>query len=76
MNENHTLTAFFAMKNRLQEETLSTTSVVINGSRQPRIGTNMELSTSGAIQTTQSSYKINVPEQNYFLGLYLTLVGK
>ena len=76
MNDNHTLTAFFAMKNRL-EDTLTTTSSVVIIGRQPRTGTNMEeLSTSAVIQTTPSSYKINVPEQNYYLGIYLTLVGK
>ena len=64
------------MKNRL-EDTLTTTSSVVIIGRQPRTGTNMEeLSTSAVIQTTPSSYKINVPEQNYYLGIYLTLVGK
>ena len=70
MDKNHTLTAFFAFQD-LKNRGEVVTSTSVHYSQPP---TRMESSTSEALLDTATNYLI--PEQNYYLGIYLTLVGK
>lgn len=70
MDKNHTLTAFFAFQD-LKNRGEVVTSTSVHYSQPP---TRMESSTSEALPDTATNYLI--PEQNYYLGIYLTLVGK